>query len=61
MLDWPTFGYSLAIFFIMFLTKGSNNGHLFERLANCIMISEEHWKTDKQSFQNVKGHTESVN
>ena len=30
------------------------------RLANLIMISEEHWKNDDILFQNVYGHRESV-
>ena len=28
------------------------------RLANLIMISEEHWKNDEILFQNVYGHRE---
>ena len=40
--------------------KGSNTVHLSEQLANVIKISEKYWKNDKQSFQNVKGHMESV-
>ena len=31
-----------------------------ERLANFIMISEEHWKTDEILFQNVYGQREPV-
>ena len=30
------------------------------RLANLIMLSEEHWKNDEIMFQNVYGHRESV-
>ena len=30
------------------------------RLANFIMISEEHWKNDEIMFQNVYGHRESA-
>ena len=47
MLEQPFFGYSLAIFFTM-------------QLPNVIKIPDEHWKMTKQSFQNVKGHMESV-
>ena len=61
MLDRPFFGYSLAIFFMMISTKVHTVFNLSEQLANVIKISEEHWKTTKQSFQNVKGHMESVN
>ena len=31
-----------------------------ERLANLIMISEEHWKTDQILFLNVNGQREPV-
>ena len=41
--------------------EGSNSAHLLERLANPIMLSEEHWKNDKTLFQSVNGHRESVN
>ena len=64
MLDRPFFGYSLAIFFTMFydvFDEGSNSAHLSEQLANVIKISEEPWKTTKQSFQNVKEHMEFLN
>ena len=36
-------------------------GHLSERIANLIMISEEHWKNDETVFQSVYGHRDSVN
>ena len=57
MLDRPFFGYLLYSVF----DEGSNSVHLSEQLANVIKISEEQWKTTKQSFQNVKGHMKSVN
>ena len=40
--------------------EGSNSVILSGRLANRILISEEHWKNDDILFQNVYGHTESV-
>ena len=40
--------------------EGSNNAIVSGRLANLIMISEEHWKNDEILFQNVNGHRESV-
>ena len=40
--------------------KGSNSVIVYGRLANLIMISEEHWKNDEILFQNVYGHRESV-
>ena len=40
--------------------EGSNSGIVSGRLANLIMISEEHWKNDEIVFQNVYGHNESV-
>ena len=40
--------------------EGSNSVIVSGRLANLIMISEEHWKNDEISFQNVYGHRESV-
>ena len=40
--------------------EGSNNVIVSGRLANLIMISEEHWKNDEILFQNVYGHKESV-
>ena len=39
----------------------SNSAHLSERIANIIMISEEHWKNDETLFQSVYGHRCSVN
>ena len=41
--------------------EGSNSAHLSERIANLIVISEEHWKNDETLFQSVYGHRESVN
>ena len=40
--------------------EGSNSVIVSGRLANLIMISEEHWKNDVILFQNVYGHRESV-
>ena len=40
--------------------EGSNSVIVSERLAILIMKSEEHWKTDEISFQNVYGHREPV-
>ena len=40
--------------------EGSNIAILSGRLANLILISEEHWKNDEMLFQNVYGHRESV-
>ena len=40
--------------------EGSNSVIGSGRLANLIMISEEHWKNDEIVFQNVYGHRESV-
>ena len=40
--------------------EGSNSVIVSGRLANLIMISEEHWKNDEILFQNVYGHRESV-
>ena len=40
--------------------EGSNSVIVSGRLANLIMISEEHWKNDEILFQNVYGHNESV-
>ena len=36
--------------------EGSNSVIASGRLANLIMISEEHWNNDEISFQNVYGH-----
>ena len=49
-----------CILYIVF-SEGSNNGVIVSgRLANLIMISEEHWKNDEIVFQNVYRHRESV-
>ena len=40
--------------------EGSNSVFVSGRLANLIIISEEHWKNDEILFQNVYGHSESV-
>ena len=40
--------------------EGSNSAIVSGRLANLIMISEEHWKNGEILFQNVYGHRESV-
>ena len=40
--------------------EGSNSVIASGRLANLIMISEEHWKNDDILFQIVYGHRESV-
>ena len=40
--------------------EGPNSVIVSGRLANLIMISEEHWKNDEILFQNVYGHGESV-
>ena len=40
--------------------EGSNSSIVSRRLANLIMISEEHWENDEILFQNVYGHRESV-
>ena len=42
------------------LGEGSNSSIVSGRLANLIMISEEHCKNDEILFQNVYGHRESV-
>ena len=42
-------------------SEGSNSAHLSVRIANLIMISEEHWKNDETLFQSVYGNRESVN
>ena len=57
MQDIPFFGYLLYDVF----DEGSNSVHLSEQHSNVIKISEEHWETTKQAFQNEKGHMESVN
>ena len=40
--------------------EGSNNVHLYEWLANLIMIQKEHWDDNTISLQNVQGQRESV-
>ena len=55
MADWPCFGCILYNVF----GEGSNSVIVSGRLANLIMISEEHWKNDEILFQNVYGHRES--
>ena len=54
--DWPFFGCILYNVF----GEGLNSAIVSGRLANLIMVSEEHWKNDKILFQNVYGHRESV-
>ena len=54
--DWPFFGCILYNVF----GEGSNSVIVSGRLANLILISEEHWKNDEILFQNVYGHRESV-
>ena len=54
--DWPFFGCILYNVF----GEGSNSVIVSGRLANLIMISEEHWKNDEILFQNVYGHRGSV-
>ena len=54
--DLPFFGCILNNVF----GEGINSDIVCGRLANLIMISEEHWKNDEILFQNVYGHRESV-
>ena len=54
--DWPFF---CCIPYNVF-GEGLNRVIVSGRLANLIMISEEHWKNDEILFQNVYGHRESV-
>ena len=54
--DLPFFGCILYNVF----GKGSNSVIVSGRLANLIMILEEHLKKDETLFQNVYGHRESV-
>ena len=54
--DLPFFGCILYNVF----GEGSNSVIVSGRLANIIMISEEHWKNDEILFQKVCGHRESV-
>ena len=42
-------------------SEGSNNAQFSERIANLIMISQEHLKNDETLFQSVYGHGCSVN
>ena len=50
--DWPFFGFILYNVF----GEGSNSVIVSGRLANLIMISEEHWKNDEIFLQNVYGN-----
>ena len=50
----------LAVFCTMLFGEGSNSVIVSGRLANLIMISEEHWKNYEILLQNVYGHRESV-
>ena len=54
--DWP---FSGCILYNVF-GEGSNSVIVTGRLASLIRISEEHWKNDEISFQNVYGHREPV-
>ena len=54
--DWPFFGCILYNDF----GEGSNSVIVSGRLANLIMISEEHWKNDGILSQNIYRHRESV-
>ena len=54
--DRPFFGCILYNVF----GEGSNSAIVSGRLANLILISEEHWKNDEILFQNVYGHWESI-
>ena len=54
--DWSCFGCNLYNVF----GEGSNSATVSGRLANLIMISEEHWKNDEIVSQNVYRHRESV-
>ena len=56
MLDWPFF---CCILYNVF-GGGSNSVNVSGRLANLIMISEEHCKNDKILFQNVYWHRKPV-
>ena len=47
--DWPVFGCILYNVF----GEGSNSVIVSGRLANLILILEEHWKNDEMLFQNV--------
>ena len=61
MLDWPFFGYSLPIFFTMFLAMPPTVPICLNDFANVVTISGRHLKNDKQLFKNVKGQMASVN
>ena len=50
----------LAVFCTMFFGEGSNSVIVSGRLANLIMISEEHWKNEVILFQNIYGNRGSV-
>ena len=54
--DWSFFGCNLYNVF----GEGSNSAIVSGRLANLIMISEEHWKNDEILPQNVYRHREPV-
>ena len=54
--DLPFFGCILYNVF----DEGSNSAIVSGRLANLIMISEEHWKNGEILSQNVYGQRESV-
>ena len=54
--DWSFFGCNLYNVF----GEGSNSAIVAGRLANLIMISEEHLKNDRILSQNVYRHRESV-
>ena len=49
--DWPF----LVFFLYNVFGEGSNSAIVSGRLANLIMISEEHWKNDEILFQNDYG------
>ena len=53
-------GHFLAVFCNNVFGEGLNGVIVSGRLANLIMISEEHWKNDEILFKNVYGHRESV-
>ena len=50
--------YSVQCSLYNIFREGSNSDIVSGRLANLIMISEEHWKNDELLFQNVYGHRE---
>ena len=54
----------LSIFWLILhnvFGEGSNSANLSERIADLIMISEEHWKNDELLFQSVNEQRGSVN